>query len=94
MDDLESLYKVQGEILQTASRYLKTGGRLVYSTCTINKAENQQQVLKFLKKNSNFRLSEQKCDIKGSINDDNMVTFLPSESNCDGFFIAVLEKVW
>ncbi|MBQ3009501.1 MAG: 16S rRNA (cytosine(967)-C(5))-methyltransferase RsmB [Oscillospiraceae bacterium] len=94
MDDLEGLCKVQQEILQTASRYVKTGGRIVYSTCTINKAENQQQIKKFLAGNDSFRLVEQDCRIKGSINSDNMVTFLPSESNCDGFFIAVLEKVW
>lgn len=94
MDDLENLYRVQREILQTGSRYLNKGGRLVYSTCTINKAENRQQILKFLEKNKNFRIAEQNCTIKGSVNDDNMVTFLPSKANCDGFFIAVLEKMW
>lgn len=94
MDDLEELYTTQAAILKTAGRYLKTNGRLVYSTCTINKAENQQQIEKFLAENENFRLVKQDCPVPGSINDDNMVTFLPSRGNCDGFFIAVLEKVW
>jgi len=94
MDDLDNLCKTQAAILKTGSRYLKTNGRLVYSTCTINKAENQQQIQKFLAENENFRLVSQSCPLQGSVNDDNMVTFLPSRGNCDGFFIAVLEKVW
>jgi len=94
MEDLDSLCDVQQAILTTAAEYVKTGGRIVYSTCTINKAENQYQIEKFLAGNSSFRLVPQKCGIKGSVNSDNMVTFLPSDGNCDGFFIAVLEKVW
>ncbi len=94
MDDLESLYKVQHDILQTAALYTKTNGRIVYSTCTINKAENQKQIEKFLAENINFRLIKPEIEIPGSIISDNMVTFLPSKGNCDGFFIAVLEKVW
>ena len=94
MDDIDGLCSTQAAILKTAGRYLNTGGRLVYSTCTINKAENQQQINKFLAENENFRLVKQDCSLPGSVNDDNMVTFLPSRGNCDGFFIAVLEKVW
>ena len=94
MDDIDGLCKTQAAILKTASRYLKTGGRLVYSTCTINKEENQQQIEKFLTENENFRLIQLNCPVEGAVNDDNMVTFLPSRGNCDGFFIAVLEKVW
>ncbi len=93
-DDYNSLYIVQQEILQTASRYIKTGGCIVYSTCTINKKENGQQINLFLENNDNFRLVKPDTEVKGGINSDNMVTFLPSEGNCDGFFIAVLEKVW
>ncbi len=94
MEELDSLYITQRDILQTASGYLKQGGRIVYSTCTINKKENEGQITQFLAANENFRLVKQDCPVKGSINSDNMVTFLPSEGNCDGFFIAVLEKVW
>jgi len=94
VDDLPQLYKLQGEILATAARYVKPGGRLVYSTCTINKAENEQQINRFLAANDNFRLAAQDCPVQGAVNNDNMVTFLPSRGNCDGFFIAVLEKVW
>lgn len=94
LDDIKQLCALQYDILSTASRYIKTGGRIVYSTCTINKAENQHQITKFLSENENFRLVQQACPVRGAENDNNMVTFLPHTTKCDGFFIAVLEKVW
>lgn len=93
MDKLEDLYKVQYEILKTGAEYVKNGGRIVYSTCTINKKENQEQIKKFLAERNDFRLVKQDCPVKGTINDDDMVTFLPDGDICDGFFIAILEKV-
>lgn len=92
--DLPKLYKLQLDILSTGAKYLKQNGRLVYSTCTINKKENNEVVNKFLKENTNFCLESQQCPVEGAINDDNMVTFLPSRTHCDGFFIAVLKKMW
>ncbi len=94
LDDIDRLCALQQEILSTAAKYVKTGGRIVYSTCTINKAENQNQITEFLSKNENFRLVKQACPVSGAENDNNMVTFLPHTTKCDGFFIAVLEKVW
>ncbi len=92
-DDLDSLYTVQRDILKTAARYVKQNGRIVYSTCTINKAENQRQIEKFLSEHNNFKIVKPELEIAGSVNNDNMITFLPYRGNCDGFFIAVLEKV-
>ncbi|MEG1862656.1 MAG: 16S rRNA (cytosine(967)-C(5))-methyltransferase RsmB [Oscillospiraceae bacterium] len=94
LKDVGKLCLLQYEILTTASKYLKEKGRLVYSTCTLNRAENEDVVKKFLQENENFRLINQNCPIKGAVNDDNMVTFVPSKGNYDGFFIAVMEKVW
>lgn len=94
MSGLERLYDLQGKILSTAAKYVKKGGRIVYSTCTINCMENRRQVKKFLRENTGFRTVELNCPIPGGIIDDNMVTFLPDGAVCDGFFIAVLEKVW
>ena len=94
LDDINQLCQLQQDILCTAARYIKTGGRIVYSTCTINKAENEKQITQFLQKYENFRLAEQSCPVSGARNDNNMVTFLPHTTKCDGFFIAVLEKVW
>ncbi|MBR4035568.1 MAG: methyltransferase domain-containing protein, partial [Oscillospiraceae bacterium] len=94
LDDIDRLCALQQDILSTAARYLKTGGRIVYSTCTINKAENQQQITEFLTEHPDFVLVKQDCPVAGAENDNNMVTFLPHTTKCDGFFIAVLEKVW
>lgn len=94
LEKIRRLCRLQQEILQTASGYLKPSGKLVYSTCTLNKMENERQIEKFLSANPDFRLSEQNCPLDGAVNCDNMITFLPSRANCDGFFVAVLEKMW
>lgn len=75
--DLESLYEIQSSILENGAKYLKVGGVLVYSTCTINKEENENQIQKFLKTNGNFELEWSK-------------QFLPDEDETDGFYIAKL----
>ncbi len=57
---LESLLDTQSRILAAGSSYVKPGGVIVYSTCTVNKDENQSQVEKFLKNNKNFSLEAEK----------------------------------
>ncbi len=94
MEDLEQLVQLQHDILATRAKYIEKNGRIVYSTCTINRDENQRQIEKFLSENPDFRLAPQSCPVKTAINYDNMVTFLPTTPLCDGFFVAVLEKVW
>ena len=83
-ESLRDLPDIQLQILKTASRYLKIGGRLVYSTCTLNKDENENVVNRFLDENSNFRLAD---------GNDSMRTLMPHKNNADGFFIAVLERI-
>lgn len=94
MNDVEDLAQLQYEILSTASRYLKENGTIVYSTCTINKMENEQVVDKFLTENSNFKLEKQHCPVENVINSDEKVTFLSHLTGFDGFFVAVLRKMW
>lgn len=94
MADVEKLAKLQYDILATASEYLKEKGTIVYSTCTINKIENQQVIDRFLKENSNFKLKKQHCPVENVINSDEKITFLSHLTGFDGFFVAVLEKVW
>ncbi len=94
LEKIRQLCRLQRDILQNASGYLNAGGHLVYSTCTLNKQENEIQIEKFLSANPNFRLKVQNCPLEGAVNCNNMVTFLPSKANCDGFFVAVLEKMW
>lgn len=92
-NELSELPIIQSAILKNASRYVKDGGRLIYSTCTLNRLENEMVVEKFLSENNLFKplqLSQILDKIKG--NDDFFTTLFPHENDCDGFFIAVLEK--
>ncbi|MEG2928548.1 MAG: 16S rRNA (cytosine(967)-C(5))-methyltransferase RsmB [Oscillospiraceae bacterium] len=94
LENLEKLCKLQYDILSTASKYVKAKGRLVYSTCTINRQENEGVVDKFLKENSNFQLIKQACPIPNAVNDGEKITFLSHLTGFDGFFVAVMEKMW
>ena len=80
-ENIEELVKVQAQILDNCSRYLKSGGTLVYSTCTILKRENEEQIEKFLQNNKRFELVEEK-------------KLYPHIDGTDGFYIAKLRKLW
>lgn len=94
MGDMAKLCTLQYDLLSTASKYVKLNGRIVYSTCTINRQENENVVDKFLGQNDNFKLVKQSCPIENSINSDEKITFLSHLTGFDGFFVAVLEKMW
>ncbi len=78
--DRVRLIQTQREILSASSRYLLRGGLMVYSTCTVCKDENGENVRDFLKNNDDFRLIYEK-------------TLLPHTDGTDGFYIAAMEKV-
>ena len=82
------LPEIQKNILDVASRYVKSGGRLVYSTCTLLKEENDEVVKSFLSKNKEFKLVS-------PFNDETAktFTFMPPDDLGDGFFVAVMERV-
>lgn len=90
-EDVKGLPNVQYQILCNAARYLKVGGSLVYSTCTIRKQENEQVVSRFLSEHKDFELTPflLPFDIKG---DKGYVTLYPHRHGFDGFFIAKLRK--
>lgn len=79
LDSISRLPELQYEILRASAGYLKPGGRLLYSTCTLNRAENEEVVGRFLSNNADFTPVASR-------------TFFPSETN-DGFFAAVLAKL-
>ena len=60
--DVKEISRIQSKILNICSKYLKTNGELVYSTCSILKEENQKVIEDFLKKNNNFEI--QKISLK------------------------------
>lgn len=84
------LPEIQLDILENVSNYLKVGGTLVYSTCTILPEENEKNVEKFLKNHKNFALapfSVGELEVK-----EGMITLLPHIHNTDGFFIAKMVR--
>lgn len=92
LDGLKELPPIQRQILDTASRYVKTGGRLVYSTCALNPKENENVCKDFLLSHPDFRsvIPTNLCD--GTFIRDGFVTLMPHINGTDGFFIAVFEK--
>lgn len=92
-DDLCELPRIQLGILGNVSRYLRPGGTLVYSTCTILKNENERVVERFLRENSDYEprplCSELFAAARGQ---DGCATLLPDEDGADGFFIARLRR--
>lgn len=95
--DLEEVCTVQQNILQSASRLVKVGGRLIYATCSIFKDENDRQIENFLKSNNHFKLvCAQKIWDKDSSADGDVVSYFcvnPHEDGVDGFFAAILERL-
>ncbi len=92
-EGLDSLVALQREILDTVHKYVKPGGTLLYSTCTINRQENENNV-KWFKENYPFEtesLREYLTD-KIRVGEDGMVQLLPGVHETDGFFIARLRK--
>lgn len=88
--DLDELNKLQLEILTASSTYLKKGGCMVYSTCTINPCENEQIVEKFLSNNPDFELVPFRAS--GTLAENGMFYLLPFEHLCDGFFMAKIRR--
>ena len=80
--DIQSIIRLQEKLISNVSKYVKPGGKLLYTTCTFNKEENEEQIAKFLLKNPNFIIDES-CGMR---------TMLPSENEGDGFFAVGLKK--
>ena len=89
--EIENLPALQAKILETCARYVKPGGTLVYSTCTILRRENEDVVRAFLTENSDFEPVSWSHPVCGE-RPDGMVTLLPHLHGTDGFFIAKLRK--
>lgn len=90
--EIATLPDIQLKILENSCRFLKSGGRLVYSTCTLLPEENAGICRKFLKKHSDFRAVHIDDEIKG-FRDGEALTVLPYNYDCDGFFIAAFERI-
>ena len=77
--DIDSLPRKQADILEASSKYVKPGGILLYSTCTINPYENQRVIIDFLRKNPLFKKIY-------------AVQLFPNINGTDGFYICKMQK--
>jgi len=91
--DIKSIIETQRSILDNASKYVKKGGVLVYSTCTLNKEENEDNIEWFIESHSEFKIQPVFYGKLDNINysDKGYVTIFPNEY-MDGFFIAKIIK--
>ena len=87
-EEIEKLPEVQYDILNASKNYVKDGGFIIYSTCTLRKAENEDVVERFLMENKDFCL----CPTHIAGDDKGYVTFLPHKTMTDGFFVAKLMR--
>ncbi|MDF2672853.1 MAG: rsmB [Clostridiales bacterium] len=97
--DVIELQKIQMEIINNASNYVKREGTLVYSTCTISEEENEEIIQSFLENNENFKLESICKYIPEDIKKDDScskgyIKLFPNVHNLDGFFIAKLLRKW
>lgn len=90
--EISSLPVLQTDILENSCRFLKKGGKLVYSTCTLLPEENALICKKFLERHNDFRAVHIDDNIKG-FRDGEGVNVLPYDYNCDGFFFAAFERI-
>jgi 16S rRNA (cytosine967-C5)-methyltransferase len=98
LQSLEELNQKQRSILQQASKVLKSGGQLVYATCSLLKQENEDIVQEFLANNEGFKLVNIKdVLLKQNINieslEDDYLRLYPHVHSTDGFFAALIQKV-
>lgn len=88
---VEALPPLQAAILEASAPYVKEGGLLIYSTCTLRKAENEAVVMAFLANHSEFAPDPIEY---GSVSAPNgMLTLFPDGKGSDGFFIARIKRV-
>ncbi|KIL50422.1 16S rRNA methyltransferase [Jeotgalibacillus alimentarius] len=92
--DLESLSRIQQELLHSAVGSLKKGGTLVYSTCTVDKEENEGTVNRFLADHPEMELTVPSGlpESIAALAENNMLQIFPQDFDGDGFFIASFKK--
>lgn len=93
-ESLDNAVQLQSELLDSAAKMVKVGGRLVYSTCSLEEEENMEQVMNFLDRHENFEMQS----VEGYVPDEVMVhgglayqTF-PHKHGCDGHFGVLLKR--
>ena len=89
---MEDLPQLQLQILKNQAQYVKPGGTLLYSTCTLLRRENEDVVKAFLQKRDDFYTEPLALPAVFPVNTDGMLTLVPGEYDTDGFFICRLRR--
>ena len=79
-NDLDEIVNIQASILENNWKAVKKDGYIVYSTCTLNKKENDKQISKFLSKHEEMKLIKEE-------------TIFPFMNNGDGFYVALMQRI-
>ena len=90
--DMEQLPNLQLQILERQASYVRPGGLLMYSTCTLLRRENEDVVQAFLEKHPDFRTEPLPLPPVFPKNESGMLTLVPGEYDTDGFFICRLRR--
>ncbi len=90
--EIQELPGLQREILNNQATYVKKGGVLLYSTCTVLKQENEDIVAEFLEQHQDFYLEPLSLPGVFPKNETGMLTLIPGEYDTDGFFISRLRR--
>lgn len=95
--DVAAICALQGKLLDAAAGLLKPGGILVYSTCTLEREENEEQVKRFLERHPEFVPDEAAAGrlpaLSASFAEPGLLRIFPQDYGTDGFFIAALRKL-
>ncbi len=90
--EMQDLPALQLKILKNQARYVRPGGVLLYSTCTLVRAENEGLVEAFLRENQDFTLEPLPLPENFPKNETGMLALVPGEYDTDGFFIGKLRR--
>nr|UWI49162.1 16S rRNA (cytosine(967)-C(5))-methyltransferase RsmB [Clostridioides difficile] len=93
-EELEDITSIQKKILENSSKYVKIGGTLVYSTCTVQDMENINIITSFIEENNNFELTPiDTINVDLDNQDKGYLKIYPNIHGVDGFFIAKLKRI-
>ena len=92
LTEMEKLPALQQQILWNQARYVRPGGVLLYSTCTLVREENEGMVERFLQQHPDFYLENLALPAPFPVNDTGMLALVPGQYDTDGFFIARLRR--
>ncbi|MBO4798029.1 MAG: methyltransferase domain-containing protein, partial [Candidatus Methanomethylophilaceae archaeon] len=93
-DEIQRLPAIQRAILSVNARYVRPGGTLLYSTCTLHRKENEENIIDFLSEHPDFEPVPIEIPRKGIRKEDGMLTLFPDDfPGLDGFFVAKMRRI-